>query len=81
MNSMNSVELARSFEGRISDLKSEVSKVIVGQEQTVEALINALFCHGHVLMVGVPGLAKTLLVKTISTVWIWISIECNLLQI
>ncbi len=65
---MNSVELARSFEGRISDLKSEVSKVIVGQEQTVEALINALFCHGHVLMVGVPGLAKTLLVKTISTV-------------
>ena len=50
---MNSVELARSFEGRISDLKSEVSKVIVGQEQTVEALINALFCHGHVLSVSI----------------------------
>jgi len=74
---MNSVELAYSFEGKISDLKSEVSKVIVGQEQTVEALINALFCHGHVLMVGVPGLAKTLLVKTISTV---LDLEFNRVQ-
>jgi MoxR-like ATPase len=44
----------------------EIGKVVVGQEEVVEALINAVFCHGHVLMVGVPGLAKTLLVKTLS---------------
>ena len=47
-------------------LKDEISKVIVGQEQVVEELILSIFCKGHVLLVGVPGLAKTLLVKTIS---------------
>lgn len=47
-------------------LKSEIAKVIVGQDQVVEELILSIFCKGHVLLVGVPGLAKTLLVKTIS---------------
>jgi MoxR-like ATPase len=46
----------------------ELGKVIVGQEQVVEQVLTAMFCQGHVLLVGVPGLAKTLLVKTISDV-------------
>jgi MoxR-like ATPase len=47
---------------------AELSKVIVGQREAVEQVLTAMFCQGHVLLVGVPGLAKTLLVKTISDV-------------
>jgi len=47
-------------------LKNEIAKVIVGQDKVVEELILSIFCRGHVLLVGVPGLAKTLLVQTIS---------------
>ena len=67
MSEMNSVLLAEKFSGKIQTLTQEIGKVIVGQEEVVKALVNALFCHGHVLMVGVPGLAKTLLVKTLAT--------------
>ena len=48
------------------DLKQELGKVIVGQEAVVEELLIALFCRGHALLVGVPGLAKTLLISTLS---------------
>ena len=51
---------------QFTTLKNEIAKVIVGQDQVVEELILSIFCRGHVLLVGVPGLAKTLLVKTIS---------------
>ena len=51
---------------QFTTLKHEIAKVIVGQDQVVEELILSIFCKGHVLLVGVPGLAKTLLVKTIS---------------
>ena len=47
-------------------LKSELGKVIVGQELVIEELLIALFCRGHALLVGVPGLAKTLLISTLS---------------
>jgi len=47
-------------------LKKEISKVIVGQEDAVEKVILSIFCKGHALLVGVPGLAKTLLVNSIS---------------
>ena len=47
-------------------LKRELSKVIVGQSQVMEELLIALFCRGHCLLVGVPGLAKTLLVSTLA---------------
>jgi len=46
--------------------RKEVSKVIVGQDETLELLLVALFCQGHVLLTGVPGLAKTLLINTLS---------------
>ncbi len=47
-------------------LRSEISKVIVGQDSVVEELIISIFSNGHCLLVGVPGLAKTLLVNTLS---------------
>lgn len=47
-------------------LKAEVGKVIVGQDEVVRLVLTSLFCKGHSLLVGVPGLAKTLLINTIS---------------
>jgi len=51
---------------RIRLLKSEMAKVIVGQEAVITAALYALFSRGHCLLVGVPGLAKTLLVQTLA---------------
>src|SRR3954467_8808643 len=48
------------------NMRAELGKVIVGQEQVIEELLIALFCKGHALLVGVPGLAKTLLISTLS---------------
>ncbi|MGH7179699.1 MAG: AAA family ATPase [Tepidisphaeraceae bacterium] len=48
------------------EMRSELGKVIVGQDQVIEELLIALFCRGHALLVGVPGLAKTLLISTLS---------------
>jgi MoxR-like ATPase len=47
-------------------IRREVGKVIVGQEEVVNELLTALFCNGHCLLIGVPGLAKTLLVSTLA---------------
>ena len=47
-------------------LRTEISKVIVGQDAVVDQLLTCIFCRGHALVVGVPGLAKTLLISTIS---------------
>ncbi len=62
--------LAEASQG-FERLESEIGKVIVGQRETVRSLLAAVFCEGHVLLVGVPGLAKTLLVKTLSSVLDW----------
>ena len=50
----------------LQDLKREISKVIVGQEALLEKMLVALLADGHVLIEGVPGLAKTLAVKTLA---------------
>ena len=50
------------------DLRSEIGKVIVGQHEVVKTVLISLFSNGHSLLVGVPGLAKTLLVSTIADV-------------
>src|SRR5580704_12668599 len=55
-------KLQTSYQG----MKSELGKVIVGQEAVIEELLIALFCRGHALLVGVPGLAKTLLISTLA---------------
>jgi MoxR-like ATPase len=48
------------------NMRSELGKVIVGQDAVIEELLIALFCKGHALLVGVPGLAKTLLISTLA---------------
>ena len=50
------------------DLRTEIGKVIVGQDRVIEELLVALFAGGHVLLEGVPGLAKTLLISTLARV-------------
>jgi MoxR-like ATPase len=47
-------------------LRAEIGKIIIGQEQVLDQLLMAIFCRGHALLVGVPGLAKTLMVSTLS---------------
>jgi MoxR-like ATPase len=51
-----------------SRMRQEIGKVIIGQQEIVDQLLIALFSRGHCLLVGVPGLAKTLLVSTISQI-------------
>lgn len=60
------VEAVERFGQRYRDLKAEVSKVIIGQDKVVEDVLIAIFSRGHCLLVGVPGLAKTLLVNTVA---------------
>ena len=62
----NDVELVKYLNTKFKELKSEVAKVIVGQEAIIDQIINAILSRGHCLLVGVPGLAKTLLVKTLA---------------
>src|ERR1044071_8264736 len=47
-------------------LRSEIGKIIIGQEAVLDQLLMAIFCRGHALLVGVPGLAKTLMVSTLA---------------
>ena len=61
------VDAANALAGAYKKLKSEISKVVIGQDEVVRQVLTALFCQGHSLLVGVPGLAKTLLVHTIAT--------------
>ena len=49
-----------------AEIPSEIKKVIVGQDKVIEEILVALFCRGHCLLVGVPGLAKTLLISTLA---------------
>ncbi|MBI5849698.1 MAG: MoxR family ATPase [Planctomycetes bacterium] len=49
-------------------MKAEMQKVIVGQDRVVDELFTALFCRGHCLLIGVPGLAKTLMISTLSQI-------------
>lgn len=65
---MNIEEQIQSFRESYTSLRNEVGKVIVGQESIVEGTLIALFASGHVLLEGVPGLGKTLLVRTLSQV-------------
>ena len=62
------VEAADALAQKYQELKKEIAKVIIGQEDVIEKLLIALFCKGHTLLVGVPGLAKTLLISTIAEV-------------
>jgi MoxR-like ATPase len=67
-NFNNDVEAANQLQAHYKQIRAAISKVIVGQDEVVESLVMSILCNGHSLLVGVPGLAKTLLVKTVSDV-------------
>jgi MoxR-like ATPase len=62
------IEAADAIKVKTEELRKAIAKVIVGQDDVVDKLLIAILCNGHSLLVGVPGLAKTLLVKTIADV-------------
>ena len=62
------VELVEQLNNKVTEVKSEIAKVIVGQDDIINQLIISLLSRGHCLLVGVPGLAKTLLIKTLAEV-------------
>ena len=63
---INNVEAVDNFVVKYNEFKNEIAKIIVGQDAVIEQVLISIFCNGHCLLVGVPGLAKTLLVQTIS---------------
>jgi MoxR-like ATPase len=63
---MSDTSLVASLSENITSVKREISKVIVGQHDVVDQLLVSLFARGHCLLVGVPGLAKTLLIRTLA---------------
>jgi len=65
---MSDVITAEKFNQKYKDIQKEIATVIVGQNDAVNGVLISLFCNSHALLVGVPGLAKTLLIKTISEV-------------
>lgn len=65
---MSDLENAEKFNHKYAEIQKEISSVIVGQKDAVNGVLISLFCNSHALLVGVPGLAKTLLIKTISEV-------------
>jgi MoxR-like ATPase len=64
----NDVEGVEKLSQSFKDLSKEIKKVIIGQDDVVKYVLLSIFCDSHSLLVGVPGLAKTLLVKTVSEV-------------
>ncbi len=62
----NPVQLADDFLEAYQGIKKEIHKVVVGQEEIIDLLLISLFSKGHCILVGVPGLAKTLLIRTLS---------------
>jgi MoxR-like ATPase len=66
LNFKSDTEALEAFVSKYKNLNSEIAKVIVGQEDTIKNVLISIFSKGHCLLVGVPGLAKTLLVNTIA---------------
>lgn len=66
LKNISDVEAIKEFGQKYKALNDEIGKVIVGQKDVIEHVIIAIFSRGHSLLVGVPGLAKTLLVNTIA---------------
>jgi MoxR-like ATPase len=60
--------VVEALKGSYARMREQLSRVIVGQDEVIEQMLIAIFCRGHALLVGVPGLAKTLLVSTLSRV-------------
>ncbi|WP_439558337.1 AAA family ATPase [Dyadobacter sp.] len=67
MKYSSDVEAAEAMKVAYDKIRSEIGNVIIGQDEVVKRLLTAIFCQGHCLLVGVPGLAKTLLIQTIAS--------------
>ena len=63
---MSDVALVEKLVSRHQELRNEISRVIVGQDAVVNEILISIFSEGHSLLIGVPGLAKTLMVNTIA---------------
>lgn len=64
----NDVEEIQKLSEVFNSIKNEMAKIIIGQENIIEQLLISLFAKGHCLLIGVPGLAKTLMIKTLSDI-------------
>jgi MoxR-like ATPase len=64
--SKNVIEEIKEESSRFQGLAVEVSKVIVGQKEIIDFILNAILCNGHILLEGVPGIAKTTMIKAIA---------------
>ncbi len=62
------IETVKTLNAAYRKMSSQIAQAVVGQDKVIEQVLIAIFCRGHALLVGVPGLAKTLLVSTISRV-------------
>ena len=67
-SNQDDVQLVEKLNEKVNEVKSEIAKVIIGQEEIIDQLLISLLSRGHCLLVGVPGLAKTLLIKTLAEV-------------
>src|SRR5512140_2097764 len=65
---MNDVDAVQTLKASVDAMKREIAKVIIGQDEIIQQLLISLLAKGHCLLVGVPGLAKTLLIKTLAEV-------------
>ena len=67
-NKFDDTAALENLQESYSKIKSEIAKVIIGQDAVIEQLLIALLARGHCLLVGVPGLAKTLLISTLAQI-------------
>ncbi len=68
MSRNNEAEQLKELSTNFKEIDTEISKVIIGQKRVIEEVLISLFCNGHSLIIGVPGLAKTMLVNTIAQI-------------
>src|SRR3972149_6555561 len=66
VESLDDVALVEKLVASYDRLRGQIARTIVGQEQVIEQLLIALFCNGHCILEGVPGLAKTMLISTLA---------------
>src|SRR5881409_3439179 len=62
----NDLESIKKLRDAFNDIKKQLARVIVGQDEVIEELLIALFSRGHCILEGVPGLAKTLMISTLA---------------
>ena len=58
----------KNYQKKLQLIRDESSNIVVGQEEVINGLLRALLCDGHVLLEGIPGIAKTLIVRTLAKV-------------